>query len=425
MHKVILIFYKILIIFAAGISITRSVIPINEPDELVRSYTRGIEFDYGNWTLDALNIKNTQGSLVLPRYITDDKQKEIVLKNLVITGEIENTQQTIEQLYAQPDNTNANEAAQPFKEYLSQLVDYQSKLGPLAETILEQQLSAILADLNLSLAGQPLPPPLFHTTPLPKALIISPRNIIQQDQNISLTADHSLDEILQLEKRVEKGLDVSALVVSIGGVGVYPTMVLSSTDLGWLTEVIAHEWTHNYLTLRPLGLNYETSPELRTINETVASIAGKEIGRAILQKYYPEHLPPAPADELIPQSTEDQPGMDNSAPPPFEFRKEMRITRETADLLLKEGKIEEAEAYMEERRQFLWENGYQIRKLNQAYFAFHGAYADETGGAAGDDPVGEAVRQLRSQSTSLTDFINKASWISTYEQLEKIIRSGD
>ncbi len=301
MHKVIHIVYKILIIFAAGISLTRSVIPINEPDELVRLFTRGIEFDYGNWTIDALNIKNSQGSLDLPRYMNDEKQKEIVLQNLMITAEIENTERSIEQIYAEPGNTNADEAAQPLKKYLSQLVDYQTKSGPLAEAVLEQQVGAILSEINLTLGGQPIPPPLFHTTPLPKALIISPRNIIRQDQNISLTADQSIDEIIQLENSVEKDLDVSALVVSIGGVGVYPTMVLSSTDLVWLTEVIAHEWIHNYLTLRPLGLNYETSPELRTINETVASIAGKEIGRAVLEKYYPEHLPPAPADDLSPK----------------------------------------------------------------------------------------------------------------------------
>jgi hypothetical protein len=425
MHKAIQFFYLLLIIFTAGVSLTRSMIPINDPDELIHSFTRKIEFDYVNWTIDALNLKNTQGALVLPRYIPVEKQKEIVLQNLTITGEIEKTEQTIEQLYAQPDNANADEVAKPYKHYLSQLLDYQSKLGPLAEAILEQQVGSILADLNLTLAGQPVPPPLFHTTPLPKALIISPRDIIRQDQNISLNADQSIDEIIQLENNVEKDLDVSALVVSIGGVGVYPTMVLSSTDLGWLSEVISHEWVHNYLTLRPLGLNYETSPELRTINETVASIAGKEIGRALLEKFYPELLPPPPPDELIPQPAEIRPEMADSNPPPFDFRKEMRITRETADVLLEQGKIDEAEAYMEERRQFLWENGYQIRKLNQAYFAFHGAYADEAGGAAGDDPVGEAVRQLRSQSTSLTDFINRASWITTYEQLERIIQGGD
>ena len=424
MQKAIHFFYLLLIIFVVGISLTRSVIPINDPDELVRSFTRKIEFDYTNWTIDALNLKNTQGALVLPRYIPDEKQKEIVLQNLMITGEIEKTEQKIEELYAEPDNSNSDKVAQPYKKYLSQLMEYQSKLGPLAEAILEQQVSSTLANLDLSLAGQPVPPPLFHTTPLPKALIISPRNIIRQDQNISLTADQSIDEIIQLENSVEQDLDVSALVVSIGGVGVYPTMILSSTDLSWLTEVIAHEWVHNYLTLRPLGLNYETSQDLRTINETVASIAGKEIGKALLEKYYPEHLPPAPPDELIPQPAEIRPKIEDSTPPPFDFRKEMRITREATDRLLEGGKIKEAEVYMEERRQFLWENGYQIRKLNQAYFAFHGAYADETGGAAGDDPVGEAVRQLRSQSTSLADFINKASWIISYDQLVKI-NTGD
>ena len=38
-------------------------------------------------------------------------------------------------------------------------------------------------------------------------------------------------------------------------------------------------------------------------------------------------------------------------PPEFDFRLEMRKTRIRADELLEDGKIEEAEAYMEERRQ--------------------------------------------------------------------------
>ena len=40
---------------------------------------------------------------------------------------------------------------------------------------------------------------------------------------------------------------------------------------------------------------------------------------------------------------------------------------------------------MEEKRQFLAANGYYIRKLNQAYFAFHGSYADTAGSI---DPIG-------------------------------------
>ena len=99
---------------------------------------------------------------------------------------------------------------------------------------------------------------------------------------------------------------------------------------------------------------------------------------------------------------------------------EMHETRVTADRLLAEGKIDQAESYMEMRRRFLWDNGYHIRKLNQAYFAFYGAYADQPGGAAGEDPVGAAVRLLRADSPSLADFINRIAWMWNYEQLKKL-----
>lgn len=78
---------------------------------------------------------------------------------------------------------------------------------------------------------------------------------------------------------------------------------------------------------------------------------------------------------------------------------------------------------MELRREYMWANGYHIRKLNQAYFAFYGAYADQPGGAAGIDPIGEAVRLLRAKSTSLKDFINRIAWMWNFNQLEKAVGS--
>jgi hypothetical protein len=99
----------------------------------------------------------------------------------------------------------------------------------------------------------------------------------------------------------------------------------------------------------------------------------------------------------------------------------MHETRVTADALLAEGKIEEAEAYMESRRVVFLQNGYLIRKLNQAYFSFYGAYADSPGGAAGEDPVGPAVRALRAQSDSLADFVNAISWMTTFEKLQRSV----
>ena len=109
-------------------------------------------------------------------------------------------------------------------------------------------------------------------------------------------------------------------------------------------------------------------------------------------------------------------------PPPFDFRAEMHETRVEVDKLLQEGKIKEAENYMEQRRQVFWQNGYLLRKLNQAYFAFHGAYADVPGGAAGEDPVGPAVRALRAKSKSLADFINTIAWMSSFDQLKQAIQ---
>jgi hypothetical protein len=76
---------------------------------------------------------------------------------------------------------------------------------------------------------------------------------------------------------------------------------------------------------------------------------------------------------------------------------------------------------MEARRQVFLQNGYLLRKINQAYFAFHGAYADAPGGAAGQDPVGPAVRELRAQSDSLVDFVNTMSWMWSFEQLQETL----
>jgi hypothetical protein len=130
-----------------------------------------------------------------------------------------------------------------------------------------------------------------------------------------------------------------------------------------------------------------------------------------MERFYPELVPPPP-----PPETPSEPG-DPPPPPTFDYREEMRQTRVTADRLLAEGKIEEAEQYMESRRQVFWEHGYRIRKLNQAYFAFYGAYADAPGGAAGEDPVGEAVRALYASSRSLESFLKRIAWMTSFEDL--------
>lgn len=394
-----------------------SSLPPGDRTELVRAYTRNIEFDYVGWSFDALGLKFAQSSLGTSKYLSQDARHHLVLEYLDLVTGIQMAEGKLNNIYADPNISDPQSTSGDLRQELEGLYDQREKIGPVAEGILQSQISHIVAEFYLGLGGQPVPPVLYHNTPLPYALIVSPREVIRQDEDISLLPDLTVDEHVELEEDVDGNLDVSSLVVPIGGVGVYPTMVQETNNLDWLSEVVAHEWTHNFLSLRPLGINYFTSPELRVMNETTASIAGKEIGRAVLEMFYPELVPPPdPGTELL-EPTE---------PPAFDFRAEMHETRVTVDGLLADGEIGEAESYLERRRSFFWEHGYQIRKLNQAYFAFYGAYADEPGGAAGaaEDPVGEAVRALRAQSPSLAVFLKRISWITSFEQLQRVVEES-
>lgn len=408
--------------------ITQSALAPGNKLEQVRAHTRMIEFDFIEWTIDALRVKNAQESLRAPRYMSLDDQRKVVAEYLRLVRLVNQTTADINRIYANPDIQNPDEAAAELNDRLEAVRTMERDLKPLAESILQYQVSTTIADMGLAFGGQPLPPVLYHVTRLPTALIVSPRDVIRQDANISLKPDLTPEEIAELERAVEADQNVSALVVPIGGVGTYPTMVMSTTDLIWLTEVIAHEWVHNYLTLRPVGALYMASGEMRTINETTANIAGKEIGRALIERYYPDLVPYLPPPLDLEPEEEDKEETQPPEPAPeedpdtFNFNREMHKTRVQTDALLGEGKIEEAEAYMEARRRFFWENGYQIRRLNQAYFAFYGAYADSPGGgAAGKDPVGPAVQELRRRSPSLAEFISRISWVTSFEQLQALL----
>lgn len=413
---------KILIVSLVLLAVVQSSVPVIATfEDRVKVFTRADEYDYSVWTLDAMLIKFRQAATGLANYLSVDEQRATVLSYIELVRRLDQLQGQISLVFTDPNISRPEIEAKDLLIQQAQLNALRKKLGPIAESVIQQQVSAIIAELGLSVAGQPFPPVLYHVTPLPVNLIVSPRNVIRQDASISLQPALSLEAISDLENSVEKNLNVSSLVVPVGGIGNYPTMVMSSSDLGWQIEVVGHEWIHNYLEFQPLGSHYDTSPELRTMNETTANIAGKEISLAVLKKYYPE-LAPAPV--LHPSETQSAPETHIQLEE-FSFQKEMHKTRLRVDELLAAGKITEAEDYMETERKILWEHGYQIRRLNQAYFAFYGAYADVPGGAAGMDPVGPAVILLRSKSKSLADFIHRIAAMSTFQQLQTAIKPVD
>ncbi len=395
--------------------------PLTDEMERIRAYTRQIEFDYINWTLNAAFLKIQAASVNLPFSMDPTAQKKVVADYLQTTQLILGKETLLTQIYADSSIFEKESTSAPLRTELADLHNRQNDLTPLAEAVIQDQISQVLAELGLTSLGEPVPNVLYHASPLPRALIVSRRDHIEQIANISVETDLPVDEQARLEEAVDQGLDVSSLVVSIGGIGVYPTMVMNTTDLNWLVETVSHEWTHNFLTLRPLGILYEASPELRTMNETAASIAGVEIGKLVLDKYYSELSPLSNSYLELAAFPGYRPASGPTPPSEFDFRAEMHTTRVHSDALLANGRIAEAEAYMEARRLVFLDHGYLLRKLNQAYFAFYGAYADVPGGAAGEDPVGPAVRSLRAQSTSLKDFLERMSWMTSFEQLQESI----
>ena len=75
---------------------------------------------------------------------------------------------------------------------------------------------------------------------------------------------------------------------------------------------------------------------------------------------------------------------------------------------------------MEEKRQYLADNGYFIRKINQAYFAFHGLYGTAP---ASSSPIGPKLQELRRRIPALAEFIRAVSKITSEADLDRLLAS--
>jgi len=399
---------------AFTVPLTKSTFFVFTPEEKAQQITRTLEFDYVTWTLDAVAIKTGESGINVSQRLTPAQQHQLVLRYFELVRELESVKYSVQVIYSDPRVSHPEVEAKEELEQQEVLQTALQRLDPLVEDILQLQVANTVVKMGIPRLGEAVPPVLYHTSATPKSLITSPRDKIVQDVNLSLMAELTLEETNQLEDQIEASTGESALVVGTGGIGIYPTMIMRTSDLKWVVNTIAHEWTHNYLTLRLLGLNYETTPELRIMNETTASIAGNEIGEEVLKTYYPELASGEGKSVKLAAPIEDD---------AFNFQAEMHETRVTVDEMLAQGMIDEAEAYMELRRQMFVDQGYIIRKLNQAYFAFYGAYADSPVSASGDDPVGEAVRQLRADSPSLATFLRAMGAMNSYSDLQKTVGS--
>jgi hypothetical protein len=373
------------------------------------------QFDFVVWEANALLIKGHASVTGSHTYLDEERRKEVVLHFLDLVREARRLERDIAHIYIDPAVADPEAASAGLQRQVDELRAEMRRLQPIAEAIIEEQVASVLIDEGFAVAGRAWPPVKMNMTPLPYVLLVSPREEIRRLYGIPLVHGLPVAEHEALESAILEYTDRSALVVSIGGLGIYPAMILESHDINYLADVVAHEWSHHWLTLKPLGIRYAENPTMHTINETVANIFGKEVGAIVVERYYPELAPPPPAPPPPPSPDPADP----AAPPPFNFRVEMAETRIVVDELLAEGRIEEAEAYMEERRHFFVTNGFRIRKINQAYFAFYGAYADVPG-ATGADPIGPAVVGIRERSETLRVFMDQLAPITSLEDLHQV-----
>lgn len=387
-------------------------------DWAIMSAVSGERFNLVSWEMQAIGQKmhdliKSPGASLSPL-----EQHDLVLEYMKGVRHVHELTGAIEDAAAGMGEGDLAQKQAELQRELDQLRAIQQERRPAVERILEQQVAGILRELGFTTAGAVFPPVRFQFTESPNLMIVSPRDAIWMERSVHLDPTMPLIEIEKIEEEVASGTDRSTLIEGTGGFSSYPTMVLQSSSLRWVIETVAHEWAHTYLTLRPLGWNYSSSGGMRTINETVASIFGDEISRMVIEKYYRDLMGPNP----WPRPLSMEPSWLSPVPiePDFEFGAFMRETRLRTDELLAQGKVVEAEQYMEMRRLDLLEQGYGIRKLNQAYFAFHGSYAV---GTSATDPIGGKLRALLLRAGSLPDFIRIVARFNDMMDLDAALNS--
>ncbi len=294
----------------------------------------------------------------------------------------------------------------------------QSGLEDRAERILARQIRGVLIEEGITnpldtwfSAKMVFPPVNFEFETPPNLLVVSPRDEIRLLQRTTLDPDLTTAEKEGIESQVDS-LGYSSLVVKLGGVGfTYPTMVYETGDIHRAIDVAVEEWFHQYMAFRPLGFLYaldcagwHSSYDIITMNETTAGIVCREIGEKVYRKYYAEG-----EEIIIPEELD------------FDFDLEMSRIRIEVDRYLADGEVARAEEYMENMQDFLASKGYHIRKLNQAYFAFHGTYADKP---TTPSPIGQDLQKLRERCSSLKEFLDMVTGMTSYDDLKNALEGS-
>ena len=369
----------------------------------VDAITAAHQFDFVDWEFGAVASEIQRRWAPPPLPNSESEQQALVLTFLEQEERIAELKHKLDEIFTV--TSGSIQQTTPLAQELTEIRAAQNEIKSQVEIILSRQVETVLRAEGFTTARVVFPPVAFRFVDPPTGLILSPRGKIQNEHFVGLQPGLDNHQRADIEGMLEQRGDVSSYITDIGGLGSYPTMVINHAFLPYLIDTIAHEWTHNYLYTFPTNIawGYQTHPQLMTINETTATLVGGEISRKVITRFYPDWVEQLPPVDHTGQALPAEPS---------EFFLTMRTIRQEVDRLLAESKIEAAEAFMETERLKLVEKGHSLRKLNQAYFAFHGSYALSPGSI---DPTGPQIRQLRAASPSLKAFLNRMGWLDSYE----------
>ncbi len=316
---------------------------------------------------------------------------------------------------ASPD-LNAVDASQSD---VDRLIGERDAIRPAVEEYLEQIIGENVRSDEIDLVSSFVWPPVdFRIGDPPKLLVTSPRNEISRIEDVLIDPDISIEDMSRIEDELVDGHDISAVILQTGGLASYPN-VIPTTHLKRLVDVAAHEWLHAHLAFYPLGQAYFSGGDIRSMNETLADIFGREVGLRVYSEVTGEpFVAPIRPETALKSKPSDGAEEAVEDPESFSFNRFMGETRRETDELLAENLIDEAEVYMESRRVELLDHGYQIRKINQAYFAFHGTYAESPSSTS---PIARYMWDLREQVETVGDLVKLLKPIRTYVEFEKLV----
>ena len=393
------------VIFLSG-----SCTPTQGFDNRLKSIVKPYRFSIAKWEFRTIPYEVNQWIFGSPEKIDDE---------VSVVTEYFRSVERIKTLKSEIEAINAGKGQGDLASLEAELNELQEQRVALDETverILGKQIKEILAQQGIFnpivKSRVNFPPLIFKLEKPPRLLVVSPRERIESIRRIPLQPGVNLEEMEAIEAEVDK-LGVSSLVVELGGFAAYPSLVTSDASLRFVIDTVTEEWLHQYLVFTPLGIRYlldvaglARNYEIATMNETLAGIVSKEIGATVCGEYYAE--------------CESQ--QKRAARPGFDFNREMREIRRAVDQYLARGEIEQAEEFMEQKRQYLASKGYYIRKLNQAYFAFYGTYADRPTSIS---PIGVELQELRRQSASLKDFLDTVVVMTSRQDLKAALKPGE